>query len=251
MKIHLGKLFTFMMAICLVVLACFIYKDFYYKPTKKNDPVSNTTIDDGKIHLVFDAGHGGKDVGAIGHINKKTVVYEKDMTRKMVDAMMELVDTSKYTILQTRATGDNAHRHDRMVAATYFKPHLLISFHCNSNKVKTLHGTEIHICDSTNKPNDSTGLLSIANPLKQANFLFADSLLQNICSAFPALKKNKVWVRKDRIWMIYAGKFPSVLIEWGYLSNKTDLAVMNDSVACKTLAKSVWHSINQHFGFEK
>ena len=200
---------------------------------------------DGKIHIVIDAGHGGPDPGAR---NIKLNVLEKNITRKIVDAMVSMVDTSKYTVLQTRPNDSNIHRHQRIDLATKFKTNLLLSFHCNAFTGGCLNGFEIHISDSCLNPKDST---SKPNPYKQINLGIADTLSKNIAYVFPEMKKGGIYSRKDRIWMIYAATFPSILIEWGYINNKKDIEIMQDPVAHQVLAKAVWHSINQHFGFVK
>jgi N-acetylmuramoyl-L-alanine amidase len=61
------------------------------------------------------------------------------------------------------------------------------------------------------------------------------------------MKNRGIRIRKDRIWMIYAGNFPSILIEWGYISNPDDLAIMKDPNAHKLLAQAIWFTVDKHF----
>jgi N-acetylmuramoyl-L-alanine amidase len=246
---HLSKIFFFLILLCVALIFYFIYQDY----KKKNPGFSITSFisstihnykKDNRIRIVIDAGHGGKDVGAIGYLEKNKPIYEKDLTRLMADEMLNLADTTKYLIVETRLGDDNTHRHDRMVLARSFKPDLLISLHCNSNINKTWNGIEMHICDSTISLSDTT---SRYNPNYVINKGLADTVLQNISNAFPLLKKNKVVTRRDRIWMIYAGNFPSVLVEWAYLSNKKDLTIITQPQATQALAKAIWQGINNHF----
>lgn len=251
---HLSKIFFILIVLCVSLIFYFIYTDY----KKKNPSFSlNKIIDfgekdvvvDKRLKIVIDAGHGGKDVGAIGYITenkKKIAIYEKNITRAMADAMIKLADTNKYFIVQTRLDDDNTHRHDRIVFAKSIKPNLLISLHCNSFKDKSWNGTEIHICDSTRSLIDTTSIYNSFYPINKG---LADTLLTNIHNTFPELKKNKVITRKDRIWMIYAGTFPSVLVEWGYISNKNDIALMLKPEAQDALAKTIWQTIDKHFGF--
>lgn len=207
--------------------------------------LDTTFIEDNKIHIVLDAGHGGHDVGAISN---KYNVYEKNIARQMVDAVIAEADTNRYSILQTRPLDSNIHRHTRILLANKFKPQMLISFHCNSFINKSWNGIEIHVSDSSLNFPDTT---SKPNPHKIENTKMAQTLMTNISYAFPNLQPRKIVNRKDRIWVIYAGNYPSVLIEWGYISNTHDLEIMKDPEAQKVLADAVWHSINEYFGFEK
>lgn len=225
-----------------------------YYSSKKTEALINvkskTILDtvfvpDNKIHIILDAGHGGPDVGAI---NYKYNIYEKNIARKMVDAVLAIADTSKYSILQTRPLDSNIHRHTRIQLANKFKPDLLLSFHCNSFKDASWNGIEIHISDSSLNYPDTTSKI---NPHKQINLNIADKLMNNICYSFPNMQRRKIVSRKDRIWIIYAGNYPSVLIEWGYISNKKDIETMKDPEAHKILAEAVWQSVDDYFGIKK
>lgn len=225
-----------------ISLACIklFFPQFYAKlnPPKEVVPLFKN---DGRIRIVLDAGHGGPDPGAI---NKTLNVYEKNVCRKIVDALIQNADTSKYYIIETRPLDSNVHRHDRMVLANYFKPNLLLSIHNNSFLTSKLDGTEISYTDSSLNVLDST---SKPNPHKASCIKLADSLVKNIGYVFPNMTNRGIRVRKDRIWMIYAGDFPSILIEFGYISNPKDIEVLIDPLAHQLLAKAIWYSVDKYF----
>lgn len=198
-------------------------------------------VSDNKIHIVIDAGHGGPDPGAI---NKKTGDYEKNICSNIVTELVKMGDTNRYSILQTRPGDSNIHRHDRILMANKFKPNLLLSIHINSFIESYLNGFEIGFSDSSLNIVDS---LSKPNPNYNTNKLLSNSLSNNIGYAFPQMKNRGIRVRKDRIWMIYAGEYPSILIEWGYISNLKDLAIIKDPNAHQLLAQSIWKTIDKHF----
>ena len=245
-RILMAILLLFSLAIIIYFINEFVKYKFAATIVNTNASIDFAKLrNDGKIHIVIDAGHGGPDPGAR---NFKLNIFEKDIARKVVDAVMSMIDTNKYTVLETRPKDSNIHRHSRIDLANKFKTDLLISFHCNAFTGGYLNGVEIHLSDSSLNIKDST---SKANPHKKINMGFADTLSKNMAYVFPDMKRNGVVNRKDRIWIIYAGDFPSVLVEWGYINNEKDIAIMQDPVAHQVLARAVWHSINQHFGFEK
>lgn len=220
-----------------------VIKRFFPELLQKANKVERKSyyVNDGKIHIVIDAGHGGPDPGAI---NKKTGDAEKTICAMISSAIVQMADTSKYTILQTRPGDSNIHRHDRMLMAMEFKTNLLLSIHSNSFFQPHLNGFEIAFSDSSLNVNDS---LSKPNPNYAINKQISDSLLRNIGYVFPQMKNRGLRIRKDRIWMIYAGNFPSILIEWGYISNPNDLVIMKDPQAHQLLAKAIWFTIDKYF----
>lgn len=166
----------------------------------------------------------------------------------MADVVAAMADTAKYTILQTRLVDTNLHRHNRVLLSQNFRANLFLSFHCNAHTNKTWNGTEIHISDSTLNNKDSTSKI---NPNAALNTSIASLLSKNIAAAFPNLKSNGVVHRKDRIWVIYASTYPSVIVEWGYISNKNDIGILKNPSAQQLLAKAVWQSVDSFFASKK
>jgi N-acetylmuramoyl-L-alanine amidase len=245
------KLFIINFLIVGIILIGLLVLFFWWKQLPKHTNVGQiklvdtALINDGKIHIVIDAGHGGPDPGA-GNLTYK--IFEKNITRMVADAIMAQVDTAKYTVIETRPGDKNIHRHTRIGIANDFKTSLLISIHSNAFSNGSISGFEVGYSDSCLALPDSSSKL---NPNKKIDAGIADTISKNIAIAFPKMKNRGIRVRKDRIWMIYAGLFPSILIEWGYITNKQDLMIMKDTTAHKVLARAVWQSIDQHFGFAK
>lgn len=239
------KVLAFLLFFVLVIglLLAYYYHFNSNSSTQKEEKRKSVFVNDGKIHITLDAGHGGPDPGAY---NKKQNIFEKDVTRKIVDALIANADTNYFTILQTRPADSNIHRHVRMELSREFKTDLLISVHSNSFFQAYVNGFEIGYSDSSLDYSTKDSISKI-NPYKQICAGIADTISKNIGYVFPQMKNRGMRVRKDRIWMIYAGDFPSILVEWGYISNKKDLAIMQDSLAQQFLAKAIWHGIHNHF----
>ena len=129
-RILMAILLLFSLAIIIYFINEFVKYKFAATIVNTNASIDFAKLrNDGKIHIVIDAGHGGPDPGAI---NIKLNILEKNITRKVVDAVMSMIDTTKYTVLETRPNDSNIHRHSRIDLANKFKTDLLISFHCNS-----------------------------------------------------------------------------------------------------------------------
>jgi N-acetylmuramoyl-L-alanine amidase len=190
--------------------------------------------------LVIDAGHGAVDPGAV---NDSLHLYEKDIARKIVDAVMRSIDTNKIRIIETRPGDSNIHRHERIKLANLYNPNMLLSVHVNYDKDTSYNGFELGISDSLVVKMNETDTISIDNPNKMKAIDIAKTLTTRIASQFPKMRNRYIKIRKDRIWMICAGKYPSVLLEFGFIKNRSDLAYLTDKKAIKKLAEAIKISV--------
>ncbi len=220
-----------------------IFFIFFGCKAKKNIPLvmeSKTTADTIKPKtkplLVLDAGHGAIDPGGV---NDSLQLTEKDVNRKIVDAVLSIIDTNKITVVQTRPADSNIHRHQRINMANMYNPDLLLTVHVNYDKDTTYNGFELAIADSLVVKMDDKDTISIANPSKVKALKIATTLTDKIANLFPQMRQRKLKIRKDRIWMICAAKYPSVLLEFGFISNRKDLAYINNNLAIKKLAGGI------------
>jgi N-acetylmuramoyl-L-alanine amidase len=190
--------------------------------------------------LILDAGHGAIDPGAI---NDSLNLYEKNVTRKIVDAVLAIIDTNKISVVQTRPADSNIHRHDRINLANTYHPDLLLTVHINYDKDTSYNGFEMAISDSLVTKMDEKDTISILNPNKVKAEKIATTFSNKVAGLFPKMRQRKMKIRDDRIWMICAGNYPSVLLEFGFISNKNDLEYITDKKSIKKLAAGIVESI--------
>ena len=192
--------------------------------------------------LILDAGHGGNDPGGI---NDSLQLYEKNVTRSIVDAIARYADTTKIKIIQTRIGDQATNRHDRIKYANKYNPDLLLTIHTNYDKDTTINGFELSYSDSTLKFYSPIDTINQKNPFANELTNYCNIMRQGITRNFPTLKQRKLAIRKDHIWMIYAGHYPSLLLEFGFITNRNDVAIMQNKKAITTLAKSLLVSLYQ------
>jgi N-acetylmuramoyl-L-alanine amidase len=200
--------------------------------------------------VVIDAGHGGIDPGAISDTLN---IYEKNVSRKIVDAVKKIIDTSKIMLAETRPKDSNAHRHDRVNYAASLEPNLLLTIHSNHSKDTTISGFEVAFSDSSFVKYDGNDTVKMPNPNRPILVKYGEVLKKQVAKNFPKLRARPMQFRKDDIWMIYAPKFPSMLLEFGFLSNKRDAVMLNDKKELEKVAKAIVDSLYTHFDikFEK
>ncbi|MCH7516528.1 MAG: N-acetylmuramoyl-L-alanine amidase [Bacteroidetes bacterium] len=95
--------------------------------------------------IVIDAGHGGKDPGAIGINNIK----EKDVNLKVALKLGELIkrNMKDVKVVYTRSTDKFVDLHKRGKIANEHNGKLFVSIHCNSTKKKPsgANGIEVYL----------------------------------------------------------------------------------------------------------
>lgn len=91
--------------------------------------------------IVIDAGHGGKDPGAVGPHG----TYEKDVNLRIALALAKALRAEgRYKVILTRDKDEFITLADRSAVANKNKADLFISIHCNAGLAKNSSGFEIY-----------------------------------------------------------------------------------------------------------
>jgi N-acetylmuramoyl-L-alanine amidase len=194
--------------------------------------------------LILDAGHGGPDPGAI---NDSLNLFEKNVTRKLVDAILKKIDTNKISVILTRTKDENIDRHMRIANANAYNPDLFLSIHNNFNDDTTYNGYEINISDSTIMNINGFDTVRNSNPNKDSCIKFASVIENNLGKTFPKMNARPYKLRKDNIWVLCSPKYPSIMVEFGFISNKHDLLYLTDKKEIDKFATTVAKSIYKIF----
>ena len=89
--------------------------------------------------VMIDAGHGGKDPGAIAN-----GVREKDVNLRMARIMGNMLQAQGFKVLYTRTTDKFIPLEERTALANTKGADLFISIHCNAYKNPRIHGLEVY-----------------------------------------------------------------------------------------------------------
>jgi len=189
-----------------------------------------------KKKIVIDAGHGGKDPGAIGYKN----IYEKDLALKFAKKLESKLG-KQYDVLLTRKTDKFITLKNRSKIANDFEADLFISLHMNSNKNKSASGTEVfyysrksskyakEIAKFENSVNEKYGIKEDYTELI-VNDIFYHINQEKSMNLASTIEKKLVSSTKFRERGIFGANFavlrgsqsPAVLIELAFISNKSD-----------------------------
>ena len=228
--------------------------------------------------VVIDAGHGGKDAGAVGKKGK-----EKDITlavAKKVGANIkkQYPDVKVY---YTRTTDVFVELMERAKIANRNNADLFISIHCNAvaNAPKTCGAETFIMGDHRNSanlavakrenasilyesnveenyggfdPNSTEAYIAfsfIQSEFKQRSLEFAE-LVQN--QLVNSAKRNDRGVQQAGFLVLYKTAMPSVLVELGFISNPTEEAYMMSAEGQATLASAIARAFSTYkTNFEK
>jgi N-acetylmuramoyl-L-alanine amidase len=216
-----------------------------------------------KFKVVLDAGHGGTDPGNSyhGYVEKNIALQ----TTLLVGGILEKYNDIE--ILYTRKKDIFIELKDRPKVANEADADLFVSIHCNSVKNFGPMGTETFVMglsrSNTNlevaKNENSVILLEkdykekyngfdpnrpesfIGLKILQEEYLSQSiELASKIENAFSTkLKRNSRGVKQAPLWVLDASYMPSVLIELGFLSNKTEGAYLNSDAGKNDMAKAI------------
>jgi N-acetylmuramoyl-L-alanine amidase len=204
------------------VYAYFIYEDAdcYYIDLRKPSEVYDKII-------VIDAGHGGKDAGAISKGDK---YYEKNINLAILVQLKELLDKEKnIKVYYTRTADSTVYLRPRVELANAVDADYFISIHCNANEVTSPNGTEVLYYDNEFKGVKAVDLAG----------LFSEELAKMI-----TLKQKGVVKRNyEDIFIMDKSLVPMVLIEVGYLTNKNDMNYLSRTENQKAVAQGIYNGI--------
>jgi len=232
--------------------------------TKKNIDKWNFDV------VVIDAGHGGKDPGAIGIDN----LNEKDVTLAVALKLGELMkkEMPDVKVVYTRKEDTFLDLYKRGKIANENNGKLFISIHCNSTKKKPsdASGAEVYLL----RPGRTQEAIEIAetensvikyedNPQKyekltDENFILvsmAHSAYMKYSEKFAELlhkdfdvnlKLKSRGVKQAGFYVLVGASMPSVLIEMGFISNKNDAKFLKSAAGQNQVAESIFSSIKTY-----
>jgi N-acetylmuramoyl-L-alanine amidase len=220
--------------------------------------------------IVIDAGHGGKDPGAIGY----SKVKEKDLVLPMALALGKRIQQKMpdIKVVYTRKRDVFIPLWKRTKIANDVGANLFISIHCNSNRSSRPNGYETYFV-SEDKNTKATDVVLKENSAIQfeesqdrkryegVNFILATMLqsdnirrsqfLASEVQASLKFKLNKVGmtsrgVKQGPFWVLVGATMPNILVECGYISNKYEEKLLRKQTTQKKIAEGIFAGIEKY-----
>ncbi|MFT2636922.1 N-acetylmuramoyl-L-alanine amidase family protein [Helicobacter pylori] len=234
---------------------------------EKNDAFIKTKRKKHK-KIVLDAGHGGKDCGAMS----ANLVCEKDIVLEVVKFLHKELKKRGYSVLLTRDKDIYIDLVARTELANKKSADLFISVHANSipkHSTSNAHGIETYflstarserarkVAEQENKDNvnlmDYFSKSLLLNSLNTQRLIVSNKLaidvqygmLQSIRKNYPDVVDGGV--REGPFWVLAGALMPSILIEIGYNSHAIESKRIQSKPYQKILAKGIADGIDSFF----
>ena len=226
----------------LVMVASFIWMELMPRPEGRTS-IGRSSLGTGSLGIVvLDPGHGGKDSGAICG-----TVLEKDLTLDVAQRIDRLLQAEGLPALMTRADDSFVSLADRARFTNRFRNCIFVSIHFNEGDRALASGVETYYADHQMIPAPSLISWIPFLPQREASdspIVESQSLAGFIQEALVARTHAVDRGAKPRQFFVIANVTrPAVLVEGGFLSNKEDVAKLNNIEYREQLAAAITEGI--------
>ncbi|HAV92098.1 TPA: hypothetical protein DCW38_02835 [candidate division WOR-3 bacterium] len=215
--------------------------------------------------IIIDAGHGGKDPGAIG----PSGVQEKTMNLDMAQRLKKLINAGykNIDVIMTRDKDKFVSLSERTQLANKYPNAIFLSIHCNASKNKSSKGFETYFLSNAKTdweravearenssltfdlPDDERkGLDFILWDLAQNEFLSASSRLAEFIQTEYEVKykaENR-GLKQAGFYVLKGNYMPAVLIETAFLSNKDEEKKLKSKDFRQEIAQLIYNGLSKY-----
>lgn len=174
--------------------------------------------------IVIDAGHGGKDPGAISPF---TQTKEKDLAFGMAQKLKHKLENIGYKVYMTRDDDTYVELKNRAEIANNLGANAFLSIHINANGKQDPKGVEM-----------------LYVPDVRDNKTFAQILQTEVCKATGA--KSIGIIERPNLVVIRETKMPAVLAELGFLTNPGEERLLLDEAYQDKLVQGMYNAITKY-----
>ena len=220
--------------------------------------------------IVIDAGHGGKDVGAIGSHRK----YEKNVTLDTALRLYKILDHRGYKVYLTRNRDKFISLKYRTKMANKKNANMFISIHANAapkSKIRKAQGIETYflsparssrakrVAASENKGDmnsmnwsSKTTFLTVLNQSKitTSNKMAIDiqkNILYALRKKYGKTQIKDGGVREGPFWVLVGAQMPSILIEVGYITHPVEGKRIYTKTYHQEIANAIANGVDSYF----
>ena len=177
--------------------------------------------------IVIDAGHGGRDVGAVGPTGLKEASVNLDIALRL----RQMAESEGIEVYLTRSQNEFLELQERADRANACAPDLFVSIHCNAATTAQASGFEVWTTPGQTPSDD-----------------FAESIVRALNHAFPnePLRADLQDGDRDReanFLVLKKTSCPAVLVETGFISHPDTEASMRTPEWRTKMAESILSGI--------
>jgi N-acetylmuramoyl-L-alanine amidase len=190
-------------------------------PAINNPPVSSPRVPKGRVMVMVDPGHGGKDPGAIGLGGLR----EKDVILPIAQQVASLLEQQGIQAVMTRTSDYFVDLAPRVTMAERANADLFVSIHANAI--------------GPSRP-DVSGLETYYYSSGQR---LAQTIHNSILQSLDVKDRG---VRRARFYVLRKSSMPSVLVEVGFVTGRDDAAKLSNAAYRSQMAQAIARGILQY-----
>ena len=175
-----------------------------------------------QVDVVLDAGHGGKDPGAI-----RDDAIEKEITLEVAKMTKTLLEESDYKVGMTRESDDYIELGNRSKIANERNAKVFVSIHCNSSEDDEGKGIETYYTEQK-------GL---------EDKILAEMIQESLIKQTDA---NNRGIKVANYTVIVRSSMPAVLVEVGFLTDAEENELLQNEKYQRKLAKGISEGIKKY-----
>ncbi|MCK5180856.1 MAG: N-acetylmuramoyl-L-alanine amidase [Candidatus Omnitrophica bacterium] len=212
--------------------------------------------------IIIDAGHGGKDPGAIG----RTGLQEKDVVLDICKRLKKILQERGFKIKMTRESDNFISLKERTEIASRANVDLFISIHANSWFTRGVYGFETYSARelgfvdriaTQRKRNESLMFnnLSIKRNALDVERIVSDMLYEHKqaeskllakrigAKTAKLIKAKNRGAKKERFFVLRNTLIPAILVEVGFLSNSKEEKLLKTKAYRRKISESLARSL--------
>jgi len=209
-------------------------------------------------HIIIDAGHGGKDPGAIG----RSGVQEKGVVLDIAKKLKSALEDKGFRVVLTRSNDEFKTLQERTEITSKSSADLFISIHANASKARSASGVEVYtfgdmtysdknedqrklnqklVFRNLEMTKDDNELETIISDMYYSNKQSeSEKLARTVIGSISKLVKSKYrGVKEERYFVLRNTLIPAILIEVGFLSNPREEKLLAHKSYRQKIANSI------------
>ncbi len=171
--------------------------------------------------IVIDAGHGGKDPGAVSCLGYP----EKEINLRIARRVASILKKKRIQVIMTRTSDLSVDLDERAEITNHSSARLFVSVHANSCHRMTARGYSVHVAPSA------------ANVSVQ--------LAENIQTNLSETGLENRGLHHNNLYVLRRTRCPAALVEVGFVSNPAEAAKLRQTDTQNHIAKAIAQGVHQ------
>jgi len=219
--------------------------------------------------IALDAGHGGKDPGAVGYYG----TYEKTIVLNIVLELGKLIEKNwpDVDVIYTRKNDTFIKLDDRGKIANKHNAKLFVSIHCNASRNRNINGAEVYMLglhktdaalkvaerenaviiqedDYKDRYKDYNDENLIMITMAQSAFTQQSQKIAELVNSNMAryADRNGRGVKQAGFMVLWTPSMPSILVETGYISNPNEEKFLKSKTGQKRVANAIFNGLKKY-----